>query len=166
MSDTLLAELSSMPANSKSTVMLKEYLNKLLKEGCKLPEGNSKEGVDITTLTSSAGLGRQAFYPDRGAAETITMYQWAVKEIGIETILEREDHALNSDTTDAEILKKMLKESERRLGLKGRKVLELQAHNRNLVKQLEKRNDDIEQMHSVNTARLDGYEVIIPWINE
>jgi hypothetical protein len=166
MSDILLAELSNMPANSKSTVMLKEYLNKLLREGWKLPEGNSKEGVDITTLTNSARLGRQALYPDRGAAETITMYQWAVKEIGIETILEREDRALNSDTTDTEILMSMLKESERRLGEKGKEVLELQAHNRNLVKQLEKRNDDIEQMHSVNTSRLDGYEVIIPWINE
>ncbi|OUR62648.1 hypothetical protein A9Q74_04285 [Colwellia sp. 39_35_sub15_T18] len=166
MSNILLAELSNMPANSKSTVMLKEYLSKLLKEGWKLPEGNSKEGVDITALTNSAGLGRQAFYPDRGAAETITMYQWAVKKIGIETIIEREERALNSDTTDAEILKTMLKESERKLGDKGKEVLKLQAHNRNLVKQLKKRNDEIEQMNSVNTARLDGYEVIIPWINE
>lgn len=166
MSDILLTELSNMPTNSKSTIKLKKYLNKLLQEGWKLPEGNSKEGVDITTLTSSAGLGRQAFYPDRGAAETITMYQWAVKEIGIESILEREDRALNSDTTDAEILKAMLKKSERRLGEKVIEAIELQAHIRNLVKQLEERNDTIDQMRSVDTARLDGYEVIIPWINE
>jgi hypothetical protein len=166
MSDILLTELSNMPTNSKSTIKLKKYLNKLLEGGCKLPEGNSKEGVDITAITTSAGLDRQAFYKSRGAAETITMFKWAVKKVGIETILEREDRAWDSDSTDAEILKKMLKESERKLGEKGREVLELNAQNRSLVKQIEDLNDANEQMGCVNAARLDGYEVIIPWKNK
>ncbi|MGK0270587.1 MAG: hypothetical protein ACI88H_001234 [Cocleimonas sp.] len=166
MSEILLAELSNMPTNSKSTIRLKEYLEKMLKGGWKLPEGNSKEGVDIKALTSSAGLDRQAFYSDRSAAETITMYHWAVKEIGIETILEREERAWESDSTDAGILKKMLTESERKLGEKGREVLELNAQNRSLVKQIEELNDANEQKDCVNAARLDGYEVIIPWKNK
>jgi hypothetical protein len=166
MSDILLTELSNMPTNSKSTIKLKKYLNKLIEGGCKLPEGNSKECVDITAITTSAGLDRQAFYKSRGAAETITMFKWAVKKVGIETILEREDRAWDSDSTDAEILKKMLKESERKLGEKGREVLELNAQNRSLVKQIEELNDANEQMGFINAARLDGYEVIIPWKNK
>jgi len=161
-----IAELHNMPATAKSATKFKEYLINLVEAGYKLPEGNSKEGVDITAVTVAIGFSRQVLYPERGAAETISMYRWAIENIGIETILECEVRALNSTMPDIKIIKDMLKKSEKKISTLERLNLELEAHNRCLVKQIQDLNDANAQYESVDTARQNGFEVIIPWLNE
>ncbi|WP_127924191.1 MULTISPECIES: hypothetical protein [unclassified Pseudoalteromonas] len=167
MSDSILTKLCNKTVTAKTAIKLQDYLIKLVKSDGKLPEGDSKEGVDITALTETAGIDRQNLYPKRGAAETIELYLWAVKYIGIETILEAEKRVLNSSTPDVKVLQNMLKHSEMKLSETEAKVLELKAHNANLVKQVHKLNIYIEQLQAGNEALSNGYVVeITPWISQ
>lgn len=160
-----LEYLENLSTQANSAMKLKKHLVRLVEDGYKLPQGDSHEGVDKNGLAAAAGFTRQVLYPKRGAAETIELFQWAVKNIGVESESDQEERAFNSSNPDANILQTILQKKEKEIEKLKKENFHLETQNYSLINQVHVLKDLNEQNQASEKALIDGFEVI-PWINE
>jgi hypothetical protein len=156
-----LKQLQDKKLNTKSAIKLRAYLVKLVESGYRLPSGDSREGVNKDFLAKSADLGRQVFYEGRGGKEVLSLFSWAVENIGVETISEQEDRALNSANTDVTVLQKIIKDKDRSISKLESDNLEMSAALSLANKKIHDLQELIEKRRSIDEIRIEGYEVVV-----
>ncbi len=161
MSEQLIKELKQMSFKANTAKKLCSYLIELLNSGYKLPAGDSEEGVDKMGLSAACDFDRQSLYPRRGAKETVRLYLWAVENIGIETIQEQEDKAINSNNPDIKILQKLLKEKDKEIGsLKG-DLIQLEATLSFTAKRVHELQERLDKYKFAAELRSEGHQVVL-----
>ncbi|WP_041054741.1 hypothetical protein [Vibrio owensii] len=164
MSKEILETLSSWSLKGKKPRQFRDYLMGLVNSNRKLPEGSSAQGVNISSIGHASGLGRQGLYSDRASRETLALLQWALENIGVETIQKGEKRLRSGCSPDIQGLAVIIKKKDRCIVTLQSNLLEQKAHNANLTRKIDELEQKLEQLKLIHQYRMECLE-IIPWTN-
>lgn len=161
MDQNKLTQLSLQTAKSNTAIKLVNFLRTTIEKGHKLPARKHTLEVNKSLLAELVGFDRQALDEDRGAKDTIKLLKWAIKNIGLDSVLKQETLIRHSDSPDLKALKKILDKKDREIQRLESLLLRSEAKSNSLAYEIKKLERYLSQKNKADTYISSGYKIVL-----